>query len=112
MKAKPVKIIQGEGYVECPTNEATHVSMRLPGPTELLTLPVILRGMRAGTGCWTWNGDIEKPTLRPSILTHMGCDGQVVCHSWVNDGQAQFLSDCTHEFRGQTVDLLDVDNED
>jgi len=30
------------------------------------------------------------------------------CHTWVNNGQAQFLDDCTHELRGQTVDMLEV----
>jgi hypothetical protein len=78
-------------------------------------LPVILRGTRDGTNCWTWNGDTEKPTLRPSVRTQgvdSREDGQYgkpyVCHTWVNDGQAQFLNDCTHELRGQTIDMLEV----
>ena len=33
----------------------------------------------------------------------------VVCHSFVNDGQVQFLDDCTHELAGQTLLLLDVE---
>jgi hypothetical protein len=36
-------------------------------------------------------------------------DGEHVCHTWINDGKVQFLGDCTHEFAGQTLDLLDVD---
>jgi hypothetical protein len=32
---------------------------------------------------------------------------QRVCHSFVTDGRIQFLSDCTHELAGQTVDLPD-----
>lgn len=106
MKAKPVKLIHGEGYVPAPKDEATHVTLNFPGPVGLLTLPVMLHGARAGTGCWTWNGDTDKPTLRPSVLTEMG--RQVRCHTWVNDGQAQFLDDCSHELRGQTVDMLEV----
>lgn len=27
------------------------------------------------------------------------------CHSFVTDGRIQYLSDCTHELAGQTVDL-------
>jgi hypothetical protein len=125
MKAKPVKLIHGEGYVEAPVNEATHITLKFPGLVGLLTLPVILHGMREGTGCWTWNGDTEKPTLRPSVL-HTGTEkitddeyrrlmaGEKVeprpfrCHTWVNDGQAQFLDDCSHELRGQTLDMLEV----
>lgn len=121
MKAKPVKLIYGEGYVPAPIEEATHVTLNFPGPVGLLTLPVIRSGTREGTGCWTWNGDTEKPTLRPSVLTQ-GCEKptdqeletrnfvrrEFRCHTWVNDGQAQFLDDCTHELRGQTVDMLEV----
>lgn len=107
MKAKPVKLVRGQGYEPATKEEATHVMLNFPGPVGLLTLPVILRGTRDGTGCWTWNGDTEKPTLRPSVLTTQSWAG-VRCHTWVNDGQAQFLDDCSHELRGQTVDMLEV----
>ena len=30
-----------------------------------------------------------------------------ICHSFVKDGQIQFLSDCSHELAGQTVPLPD-----
>lgn len=107
MKAKPVKLIHGQGYEPATKEEATHVTLNFPGPVGVLTLPVILRGPRDGTGCWTWNGDTEKPTLRPSVLTIQSWAG-VRCHTWVNDGQAQFLDDCSHELRGQTVEMLEV----
>lgn len=105
MKALPVKLVFGEGYFECPVSEATHVKLNMPGPIPLRFIPVILRGSRANTGAWTWNGDVDKPTLRPSILseTHLHR-----CHTWVTDGAAQFLSDCSHELMGQTVPLLPV----
>ena len=106
MKAKPVKLIAGVGYVPVPKEEATHVTLNFPGPVGLLTLPIITSGTREGTGCWTWNGDTERPTLRPSVLTEQG--NYLRCHTWVNDGQAQFLDDCSHELRGQTVDMLEV----
>lgn len=105
MKAQPVKIVQGQGYVACDISEATHVTLNIPGPTGELTLPVIRRGTRDGTGCWTWNGSTEAPTLRPSVKT-TGHD--FLCHSWINDGEVQFLSDCSHELKNKTVDLLDI----
>ena len=125
MKAKPVKLIYGEGYFPVPINEATHVTLNFPGPVGLLTLPVMLSGTRDGTNCWTWNGDVDKPTLHPSVLTTgvwrisdeehktLMSGGKVEprpysCHMWVNDGQAQFLGDCSHELRGQTVNMLEV----
>ncbi|RYD61732.1 MAG: hypothetical protein EOP84_35380 [Verrucomicrobiaceae bacterium] len=64
-----------------------------------------MNGTREGTGNWTWNGDTEKPTLKPSVLTWNGTER---CHTWITDGQAIFLDDCSHEFAGQTLDLLEV----
>ena len=109
MRAKPVRFLYGAGYEPCSIYDATHVTLNLPGPTGLLTLPVVRKGTREGTGCWTWNGCTYAPTLRPSVLTE-GHDFR--CHSWINDGKVQFLSDCSHELCGQTVPLLDVDASD
>lgn len=109
MKALPVKLIYGVGYEPCSIAEATHVTLNVPGPTGRLTLPVIQSGSRAGTNCWTWNGDTEKPTLRPSVRTEShNVNNPWLCHSWISDGQVQFLDDCTHELRNQTVPLGDV----
>lgn len=100
--AKPVRLVYGQGYEPCQIDEATHVTLNIPGPTGRLTLPVIRSGTRDGTGCWTWNGSTTAPTLRPSVLT-TGHDYR--CHSWINDGAAQFLDDCSHELKGTTVAL-------
>lgn len=60
---------------------------------------------------WTFNGDAERPTLSPSILSkvpHRRVNGEVaplVCHSFLRGGQLEFLSDCTHQYAGQTVPL-------
>jgi hypothetical protein len=79
---------------------------------------------------WTWNGSTAAPTFSPSVLvrgvqlTDKGraeyeawCDSDdlkreepfdhvnTVCHSFVRDGMIQYLDDCTHELRGQTVEL-------
>lgn len=105
MKAKPVKETK-DGDVRCSPEEATHVWLSMPGPMQHRRIPVILRGPRRGTTCWTWNGDTESPTLKPSIRSR---DGTHVCHSFVNDGKVQFLADCTHELAGQTLDLLEVE---
>lgn len=57
-----------------------------------------------GKGAWTWDGNLEAPTLSPSILVSYGA-GARSCHSFVRNGQWQYLEDCTHELAGQTVDL-------
>lgn len=81
---------------------------------------------------WGFNGDYDRPTFSPSVLLKSGhfCSGQEgkdcwctyearlgkpapfkcsICHSFVRDGQIQFLSDCTHELAGQTVPLQPFD---
>ena len=79
---------------------------------------------------WGYNGNPDTPTFTPSILVRSGhyasgggpgncyCNWSerfpdrepmpykcIQCHSFVTDGQIQFLSDCTHELAGQTVPL-------
>lgn len=113
MKARPYRIDDGNRYEVCDPAEATHLEIIIPGPTGRLMLPVQIKGTRAGTGNWTWNGDTKKPTLKPSVLVngnrHLHNPAVPRCHTWITDGQAQFLSDCTHELAGQTLELLDVD---
>ncbi len=62
---------------------------------------------------WGFNGDLNEPTLTPSVLAQYGWgrDPQVsvVCHSFVKDGHIQFLDDCTHALAGQTVELPQVE---
>jgi hypothetical protein len=35
-----------------------------------------------------------------------------VCHSHVTDGKIQYLSDCTHELTGQTIEVEEPEPED
>lgn len=79
---------------------------------------------------WSFNGDMVRPTFSPSLHFRTGhymsshqpgkrcwCDYNAEhpddpapcvcyrCHSFVTDGQIQFLSDSTHELAGKTVPL-------
>lgn len=84
-----------------------------------------------GGNGWSWDGNVERPTFSPSILVRNGhyADGKRgeengcwctynaehpndpsiftcgICHSFVKDGQIQFLGDCTHALAGQTVPI-------
>lgn len=65
-----------------------------------------------GVEPWIYNGDIDKPTISPSIKvtipfqTSKGYSS--VCHSFIKDGYIEYLSDCTHELAGKTVELTDI----
>lgn len=82
---------------------------------------------------WHWNGDLDHVTLEPSllcrsidlarmseadeaeyirqtkehgtewVLTHSPF--RTVCHSFVRNGQIQYLADCTHHLAGLTVPI-------
>lgn len=64
---------------------------------------------------WTWNGDMDKPTFTPSMVVRVGpfpdsskYAGQIrVCHSVVSDGKITYLHDCSHNMKGQTVEIPD-----
>ena len=60
---------------------------------------------------WTFNNNLDKPTFSPSLLCRE-IDEQnnvkYVCHSFIRDGQWQYLSDCTHLLAGKTVDMIDI----
>lgn len=78
--------------------------------------------------CWSWDGDPDAPTFQPSVLCRYEHwvppvtsenlaewkrqpwpqRKQVhICHSFVIDGQVQFLADSTHALAGKTVPLPD-----
>lgn len=48
---------------------------------------------------WDWNGDLEAPTLSPSILTGRGEDK--ICHGYLENGKFRFLGDSNHELANQ-----------
>lgn len=110
MKAKPIKIIDGN-QIQCEPAEAEYIQIRMESPMSFRQIPVMVRGQRHGTNCWSWNGDTEKPTLKPSILTkgYKGNEVNCICHSFVTDGIVEFLTDSTHENAGKRLYLLDVD---
>ena len=55
---------------------------------------------------WQFNGDVERPTISPSLLVFKDVPLRR-CHSFVRGGKIQFLNDCWHSLRGQTVEIPD-----
>lgn len=88
----------------------TWLTIKPQGYPHALTLPVITKGSRANSNAWTWNGDLEKPTLKPSVRTQHG--NGVVSHLWVTDGQGIHLADSTDGLAGQTLPLQTLTESD
>lgn len=57
---------------------------------------------------WQFNGNLDLPTFKPSLLVKGFLNKNHpagVCHSFITDGQIQYLNDCTHELAGKTIML-------
>jgi len=103
------------------TGEGGVLMFRCPGCNEV-------HQIQTGDGPgprWGFNGDFDRPTFSPSVLVRghqvsRDKDGKwtggwerdaagntipSVCHSFIRDGQIEFLGDCTHALAGQTVPL-------
>jgi hypothetical protein len=57
---------------------------------------------------WTFNGDLDKPTLNPSVNSEPN-DPKHRCHFFLRDGVLQFLPDCGHSLAGKSVPIPDID---
>jgi hypothetical protein len=114
------------------TLEGGRVAFMCPGCKEMHHVRTCLPGLRGSIDgpSWQFNGDYDRPTFSPSVLVRghaverddtgrwtgewlrdgAGNPISTVCHSFVRDGQIQFLGDCTHPLAGQTVPLQSFDD--
>jgi hypothetical protein len=64
---------------------------------------------------WEFNNDFDKPTISPSFLQKGFLSSKYpdgICHSYIKEGRIQYLNDCSHELKGQTVEMVDFKEED
>ena len=71
--------------------------MQCPGCNDLHA--VTLDGWDVDTG------DLDRPTVSPSILVRGGSEG-ITCHSFLRAGVWEFLPDSTHTLAGQSVPMV------
>lgn len=66
---------------------------------------------------WSWNSDLAFPTFTPSMLIRIGpytCDNTQridICHYFLSKGVLEYLTDTTHNLRGQRKPLPDIPQE-
>ena len=86
-----------------------YLSFTPEGMKTPTTLPVITKGNRDKANAWTWNGSLEKPTVRPSVRTsYHNSKKMTEIHYWLNDGVCQCLGDCKDGNAGKHLPLIDV----
>lgn len=80
-----------------------------------------------GPPCWAFNQNVDRPSFAPSVkITGVqtvvengrwtgewkrGPDGKALpccCHYFLTDGVLIFQNDCTHQLKGQRVQLPDL----
>lgn len=75
-------------------------------------------------GRWYWDGNKDKPSFSPSLAVStyrmeppyvFGLPKpkeqrrvDTMCHFFIRNGQFVFLDDCTHEYKGRTVDMVNL----
>ena len=96
-------------YFWCPGCEQIRGGEKYGGAHSLPVTPTTKKTF------WEFDGNLELPTLSPSILTrghfYTGPDTparEYVCHSFLKAGIFQFLSDCTHSLANQFVPIPDL----
>ncbi len=90
-------------------NGIYYLTFKVTEEIGLIQLPVITKGKRDGINMWTWNGDLDKPTLKPSIRTkYYNGKEMTEIHFWLNDGIVECLYDCEDDNIGKKFSLLEI----
>lgn len=69
---------------------------------------------------WGFNGNLDKPSFAHSVsirgwftrehktrLRNPG-EGDDVCHVTISEGSLVYAADCTHDFAGKTIPMVDL----
>lgn len=78
-------------YFFCPACQQAHVVRVPPHPHA-----------------WAYDGNEVSPTFHPSIKVsgqHPETGEPTVCHSYLRQGQFEYLADCTHAMAGRSMPL-------
>jgi len=64
---------------------------------------VFYTSIQENRSVWRFDGNMESPTFSPSLLnTYPNGDR---CHLFLKGGKIQYLTDCYHNLKGQTIDM-------
>lgn len=93
-----------------PDGEEVHLLFQCPGCDNLHCVRTQAAKDRPNQSVWGFNGDMNKPTFTPSVLTN-GHDPATRCHIFVKDGMIQYLDDCWHTLKNTTVPMVDIEGD-
>lgn len=87
-------------FASSPENPQGWLVYYCPGCQQRHAIPIKVPNHLGAV--WRFNGNVEAPTLTPSV-NFVGS-----CHHFLTDGALQYCGDSTHELAGQTVALSDL----
>lgn len=61
--------------------------------------------LKSEGGHHEFNMDLDNPTVSPSLVHDFSLDHKDRCHSFIKNGKIQYLNDCVHDLKGQTIEL-------
>ncbi len=86
----------------------TGIAFWCPGCDRAHTIRTEGPGGEFNQARWDWDGNVDAPTISPSIrVSTRRLAVDAICHSFVRAGRIEFLDDCSHALKGQTVPLPD-----
>ncbi len=82
-----------------------YLSYKCPGCEGFHSLP--FNNDKAKT-TWWWDGNVDKPTMGPSILkrSYLGENVSGICHHYVIEGELRFEADSTHKLAGKRTAMI------
>ena len=111
-------------YMKVKLRENGYISFRCPAGHDHW---VDIKSAEYPEHRWTFNGDLEKPTLNPSVMeragwfvdieVHKKADSEYSrfspnsykCHFILTDGILHFQNDCSHGLADHKVPLVDIE---
>ena len=62
----------------------------------------------SGRPNWEFNGDLEKPTFKPSLMMRYPKGKkqiEFVCHLFIRNGKIEYCNDSSHVYKGRTIKM-------
>jgi hypothetical protein len=101
---------RGEPFYEVAAGTTIGYEFHCPGCDSLHWFKTAGKGI-----AWSFDGNLEKPTFTPSLLMWGGGTAEdprpaFRCHTFVRNGQVEYLGDCTHSYAGKTIPLPELED--
>lgn len=104
-----------------------YLAWHCPACNQEHHVPVLIGEKGKKDRGWNWNGNLDSPTLSPSVKISSGKyvpewekikhrydnaegkkwieENSSICHFFITDGNVRYCGDCTHSYNGKIISL-------